>query len=128
MIQLRFLSGKMAGLTRKASHFPWCIGRSPQADCSLDDAGVWERHAEVTLSPESGFQIELQPGATGSLNGRSFQTAALRNGDTLDFGGAKMQFWLSETVPRDWRWREWLFWVFLSAIAAFQVLLIYGLS
>jgi pSer/pThr/pTyr-binding forkhead associated (FHA) protein len=128
MVQFRFLSGKMAGRTLKVSHFPWRIGRSPQVDCQLEDAGVWDRHAEVTLSPGAVFQVELQTGATGSLNGQSFQTAALRNGDTLDFGAAKIQFWLSETTPRDWRWRERLFWAFLSSIAVFQVFLIYCLS
>ena len=127
MLQLRFLSGTLAGHTLKASHFPWRLGRGAQSDCRLEDPGIWDCHAEISLSSEAVIRIALQSGAKGSLNGQSFESAALRNGDLLDMGAVKIQLWLSEPVPRDWRWRECLVWLFLLTITILQVILIYWL-
>lgn len=118
----------MAGLAIKAGHFPFVIGRSSQADCRLEEPGVWERHAELALRQDDVFQITLQAGAKGSVNGQPFESVALRNGDTLDFGGVKLQFFLGETVLRDWRWRERLLWAFLGIIVFCQILLFYWMS
>lgn len=52
MIQLHILSGKKAGSLAVAGHFPFRIGRAPENDLSLEDAGIWEQH--VTLEFKKG--------------------------------------------------------------------------
>ena len=53
--------------------------------------------------------------------------AVLRNGDTIDLGGARLQFWLSDTTQRGLRFREWLTWAGIAAVTLAQVALIYWL-
>ena len=92
-------------------------------DCRVEDDGIWDRHAELRLSSDSRFEIVLQPGALGSLNGQPFASAALRNGDVLAVGAAKIQFWLSAAPLRDWRWRERAFWLAMGGLTLLQLAL-----
>ena len=55
MIQFTSLSGKMAGTEWVARRFPVRIGRAPDCHVRLDDHGVWDVHAEVTLNREKAF-------------------------------------------------------------------------
>jgi len=51
----------------------------------------------------------------------------LRNGDLIEVGPLKIQFWLSETRQRSLRTREFFTWFALAALCAGQIVLIYGL-
>jgi len=51
----------------------------------------------------------------------------LRNGDAIEIGSLKIQFWLSEARQRGLRLREWFVWVLIAAVCLGQVALIYGL-
>jgi hypothetical protein len=51
----------------------------------------------------------------------------LRNGDTIDIGSLRLQFWLSETRQADLRLREGFTWAAIAAISLGQVGLIYWL-
>ena len=44
MIQLRILSGQMAGDIQVVRHFPFHIGRAAENNLILDDSGVWDYH------------------------------------------------------------------------------------
>jgi len=128
MVKFRFLSGKMAGHSIEASHFPFTIGRSAKVDFRIEEPGVWDEHAELRLLDNDLFELTLQSGAKGSLNGHPFEKAAVRNGDTVELGGAKLQFYLAETQLKDWLWPERLLWGFLGAIVLSQVFLFYWIS
>ena len=128
MVQLRFVTGKQTGQTVAVDHFPWFIGRSASSDLRLEEAGIWDRHLEIHWREPEGFLARLIPPALGTLNGQSFQSARLHNGDLIALGAVKFQFWLSETQLRDWRWRERFTWCALILLCLVQVLLIYWLS
>jgi hypothetical protein len=51
----------------------------------------------------------------------------LRNGDSIDIGSLKLQFWLSDTRQFGLRFREGLTWAALGFISLGQVGLIYWL-
>ena len=70
MVQLRILSGKMAGVDITARHFPFCIGRSAAADLQLPEDGVWERHLELSLDPATGYVLTASPDALAAINGQ----------------------------------------------------------
>ncbi len=128
MIQLRIVSGAQAGRVFQAHRFPVCIGRAADSDLRLAEDGVWDRHLRIELEPGEGFVLSLEPGAFGVLNGQTFQSSALRNGDLIEIGQTKIQFWLSEAKPRSLRWRESLTWILLALLCLAQVALIYWLS
>ena len=128
MVQLRVLSGTAAARAFVARHFPCRIGRSHTADLQLEAEGVWDQHLEIWLKPQQGLVLALQPGALGTVNGDPFQTRVLRNGDWIEIGAVKLQFFLSETPFRNWVWRERLTWVFFGLLCLGQISLFYWLS
>lgn len=124
MVQFKVLSGKMAGTLVVARRFPFQIGRSAQADLTLEEAGVWEDHLEIQLEPESGFIAVPYGDALITVNGESGRRSRLRNGDRIEMGAAVLQFWLGETRQRGLRVREWLTWGIITLITGLQLYLI----
>ncbi len=127
MVQFKVLSGKKAGTVWLARRFPVRIGRAAAADLQLDESGVWDQHLQLDLSPGKGFVLSAQPDALASVNGQPVHKALLRNGDAIDIGSVKMQFWLGETRQRGVRFREGLTWAGLAIVTLGQVGLIYWL-
>ena len=127
MVQLKVLSGQHAGTATSARHFPFVVGRNRSADLCLEEDGIWDRHLEFHLRIPDGFLLKAHPRALTSVNGQPVQQAFLRNGDLIEAGSLKIQFWLSETRQRGLRTREFLTWFALAALCLGQILLIYGL-
>jgi hypothetical protein len=127
MVQLRILSGNKAGTAWVARHFPVRIGRSPNADLQLEESGVWDEHLQLDFKPAEGIVLSAQPNALAAVNGHAVQQTVLRNGDAIDIGSSKLQFWLADTRQTDLRLREGLTWAAIAAISIGQVALIYGM-
>jgi pSer/pThr/pTyr-binding forkhead associated (FHA) protein len=127
MVQLKILSGQKAGSSWDARHFPVRIGRSANSDLQFEEAGVWDDHLKLSLEPAEGFLIETQSKAFASVNGVSVERAALRNGDTIEIGSVKLQFWLSEARQRGQRFRQAFVWTMITAVCLAQIALIYWL-
>jgi predicted component of type VI protein secretion system len=127
MIQLKVLSGKKAGTAWVARRFPVRIGRSASAELQVEDSGVWDQHLELHFDPAEGIVLSAQPNALAAVNGEAVQQTVLRNGDAIDIGSLRLQFWLSETRQADLRLREGFTWAAIAAISLGQVGLIYWL-
>lgn len=127
MVQLKVLSGKMAGENLVARRFPVRIGRAAGNHLRLDEAGVWDAHARLTLHKREGYFVEAEPNALLTVNGSPVQSALLHNGDELMLGSARLQFWLSDTTTRGLRGRELFTWVLIAAVSLSQVALVYYL-
>src|SRR5947207_8968523 len=125
MVQFQILSGKQAGARWSARRFPVRIGRAAANDLCLEADGVWDRHAEVSLDPELGYLLTAQPTALLTVNHAPAQTVRLRNGDTIELGSARLQFWLDQVPQRGLRLREWIVWLVIAAICLGQVALVY---
>jgi predicted component of type VI protein secretion system len=129
MIQLKILSGKKAGTSWVARRFPVRIGRSENSDLQVDDPGVWDDHLQIDVRRKEGFFLTAQSGAHAAVNSeRISEPRVLRNGDTIEIGGARLQFWLGQTRQKGLRLRESLTWLALAAISLSQIALIYLLS
>ena len=121
MIQLNVLSGKMAGQQFVARHLPVRIGRGANCDLRLEEEGVWDQHAELTLSRAEGFQLSVQAQTVLIVNNQPTQTARLRNGDSVQIGSVRLQFWLAPTQQRGLRLREGFVWGMVAAISLVEV-------
>jgi pSer/pThr/pTyr-binding forkhead associated (FHA) protein len=128
MVQLRILSGKMAGDIQVVRRFPFLIGRSTENNLCLDEPGIWDRHLTLGFQKKQGFTLETAPEALATVNGQPQKSARLRNGDIISFGSAKIQFWLAPVPLRGLRLREMIVWVLLAAVTAVQIALIYWLA
>ena len=72
MIQLKILSGKMAGTETVARRFPFRIGRSQSADLRLEEDGVWDEHLELAFDAATGFVLTAHQDALAAVNGQAF--------------------------------------------------------
>lgn len=127
MIHLKLLSGKMAGTTFVARHFPVRVGRGAEADLQSEEPGVWDEHLQIVLAGKEGFFVETHAGALTTVNGQPAQPTALRNGDVIELGSLKIQFWLGEAPQRGLKIREALVWAIIAAVTITQLALIYWL-
>jgi hypothetical protein len=128
MIQLKILSGKMAGTEMVARRFPFRIGRAATANLCVEEDGVWEDHLELGFERGTGFVLTARPNALTGVNGQPVTQVVLRNGDLIEIGAVKMRFWLAETRQAGMRLREWLTWTGIALVTAGQVWLIYLMS
>lgn len=127
MVLLKVLTGSRAGSSHTARDFPLTVGRSAASLLRLEDPGVWENHLRLDLKFPDGFLLTLQPNAHATVNGQPFTATLLRNGDLIEFGAVKLQFWLAKAEQIRLAWREWLTWLALAALVAAQIALIYWL-
>jgi pSer/pThr/pTyr-binding forkhead associated (FHA) protein len=127
MVQLRILSGPLAGGLETVRHFPFHIGRAPDNDLSLDADGVWNYHLMLDLQSAEGFVLRTFDGAFAAVNDQTQASAPLRNGDVISFGSVKLQFWLAASRQRSLRAREWFVWSLLLGVTLGQIALIYWL-
>ena len=127
MIQLRILSGKMAGDIQVVRRFPFRIGRAAENDLILDEPGVWDSHLTLQFQKKEGFFLQTATETFAAINNESQTSARLRNGDLISFGSAKIQFWLAAPRQRGLGIRELCIWLLLIAVTAFQFGLIYRL-
>lgn len=125
MVLLKVLTGKKAGTAWVARRFPVRIGRSATADLQLEEGGIWDQHLQLDFNPSEGIVLSTQPSALAAVNGQPVDRTVLRNGDAIDIGSLKLQFWLTETRQTGLRFREGLTWVAIAAISIGQVGLIY---
>jgi len=110
-----------------ARHFPVRVGRGSASDLRLEEPGIWEQHFEVQFKPREGFLLDAQPNALVSVNSVRSDGVFLRNGDLIEAGSLKLQFWLTETRQKRMQVREWLTWIAIGAVCLGQVALVYWL-
>ena len=127
MVQLKILSGKKAGAVWTARRFPVRIGRAANAELRVEEDGVWERHLVLQLRRADGFVLTTEPDALATVNGQPIQETVLRNGDSIEAGALRLQFWLSETRQFGLGFREILTWLGIALVCLVQVALIYWL-
>ena len=75
----------------------------------------------------AGFVLQARADAPASINGEPAKEGVLRNGDIIQLGSVKLQFWLSPTRQRGLRAREWFVWFGIALVCVGQVALIYWL-
>ena len=107
--------------------FPVRIGRAQDCDLKLEDEGVWERHLVLNFEPGLGFALKGEPNVLVSINGEPVSNAVLRNGDVIELGAARVQFWLSSVRQTALWLREALSWGVILAATAGQIYILYWL-
>lgn len=126
MVQIRILSGKMAGASWAVRRFPVRVGRSSNSDLRLEEDGVWDQHLLLELEQE-GFAIKVQPNALVRINGQPFVGAHLHNGDTIELGIVRLQFWLGDVRQSRLQLREIVSWGAIAVVTLGQLAIMYWL-
>ena len=124
MIQIRILFGKAAGENIFVRRFPFHVGRAPQNELALDDAGVWDEHLKINFQKKEGFILETNADAFAAVNDSPQKSTRLRNGDIISFGSAKIQFWLAPPRQRNLALAELSVWLLLATLTAIQIFIL----
>jgi len=128
VVQLNILNSEPADPVRVVRHFPCRIGRARGVDLRFEEPGVWEHHATLLFVPGEGVCIQSAPEALVAVNGQRVERMRLRNGDRLECGSVKLQFWLA-TVEQGSLWpREACTWLALAALCLLQLWIIHRLT
>lgn len=120
MISFQVLQGKAAGLSYQTGRFPLIIGRAVNDGFRLTDSGVWDHHLKITFTAE-GYHYQASASALLLVNAERSGSGRLRNGDLLEVGGAKLQFWLAAAYQPGLALREAMTWLFLIGLVGLQV-------
>ena len=128
MIRLQILVGAMAGVSWTARHFPVHVGRGPDNQLRLEEAGVWERHFTIECNPAAGITLRSEPDALVTVNQQPARTQVLRTGDSIEFGSVRLRFWITEPERRPYLWREAAAWVLLAFVFGAQLWLLWRLQ
>lgn len=128
MVQLSFLEGSLSGSNQVVRRFPCSIGRDVSSHVRVEDSGVWDQHLKIDLALDRGFVLKVRKEAHACVNGRPTEETVLKNGDLIEIGGSKIQFWLNATRQKGFRVRELLTWTALLILTFAQVVLIYWLA
>lgn len=105
--------------------FPVRIGRAVVCELCLDDAGIWEQHLVLALSREKSLLLKAGPEAIVCVNGQPVTETLLRNGDTIDIGAVRIQFWLGSARQSRLLLDEALSWAAIVAAVLGQVAVLY---
>ncbi len=126
MIQLEILGSRNRGRLHTLSLFPVTVGRG--TDCGLTGSGngLKDRHFQIDLNPDSGFEVSAVQGVV-SINGAIGDHVRLRNGDFIKAGDASYRFWLSPVEAPDHEYREQAVWTGIFLMGLLQVFLIFAL-
>ena len=127
MVQFQILSGKQAGTRWMARRFPVRVGRAAVSDLRLEEDGVWDQHCVLNFDAAEGFILSAQSGALLNINREPSRRARLRNGDAVELGSVRLQFWLNQVAQRGQRLREAFVWTLVVMICLAEVVLIYWL-
>ena len=117
----------MAGTSWVARRFPVRVGRGPGCDLRLDEDGIWDQHLTLELEPAAGFSLKTSPDALARVNGLPLSGTLLRNGDTIELGAVRMQFWLGPVRQSSLAVREVLSWGAITAVILGQIAVLYWL-
>ena len=127
MVQLRILSGKMAGEIIFVRHFPFRAGRAPENELCLEDEGVWDNHLAIWFQKADGYVLTTAPDAFTAVNEEAQKEMRLRNGDVISFGSANLQSWLAPANRRGLRLREAFVWLLLVGATLGQIAILFKL-
>jgi pSer/pThr/pTyr-binding forkhead associated (FHA) protein len=129
MVQLNILSGEYEQQFVKSNTFPIRIGRGENCQLQLVDTGIWENHLELNLNEEQHFTIRTASDATAMVNGKPLKgVQLLRNGDLIEIGLVKIQFWLGTVQQKNLGMREAAVWALLLAVTMAEIYLLFWLG
>ncbi len=129
LAQLHITAGKMAGQYYRANTFPLVIGRGKDCELQMSDSGIWDQHLEIDIDAECRLLIRCNPESTAMVNGEPLkETLPLRNGDQIEVGTGKLQFFLGNVRQKNLHTHETIIWILLGALTLTEIVLILWLS
>src|SRR5688572_5838693 len=118
MMLLRVTDSRGTVTQHIAESFPYKIGRSPQADLKIEDAGVWEIHAVILPGENARFLIRSEGESLLLRNGAPVLSVQLASGDELSLGAVRVTVCLAPARQKSLGFAEALVWGLLFVVAA----------
>ena len=119
LVQLQIRQGAAAGHILSADQLPIRLGRGKGCHLQLTEEGVWEQHGEIDVNIDQQFILRRHPAG---------EITTLGNGDEIELGTTKLQFWLGGVRQKNLAVREAAAWVLLGTITLAEVILLLWLT
>jgi pSer/pThr/pTyr-binding forkhead associated (FHA) protein len=125
MVQLNVLSEENLPQLFQSKSFPVRIGRGEDCHLQLTDTGIWANHLELNLNKDHQFTIRTTSEATAMVNGQPLEgLQLLHNGDLIEIGMVKIQFWLGTVQQKTLGIREFAVWALLLIVTVVEIYLL----
>jgi hypothetical protein len=130
MLQLHVTDDRGAVTTHQVEHFPFLIGRSPQADLQVASAGVFEQHARLELaleeeSAEAKFFLQAIGQSVLLVNGERTNCRRILIGDEISLGGARALVSLSPAGQSALALHESMVWALVCVVVIAEAIVIH---
>ena len=124
MFRLEILSGKKAGFTCEARHFPFGVGRSVRHGLQAEDFGLHDQHLNLILK-DGRLQLNASESADTLRNYQPVSGAAqLENGDVVSAGALSFRVVLGDIDQKTFRSHATLPFVIVTLVSVLQILLL----
>ena len=129
LVQLQVRQGVAVGHVLLTKQLPLRLGRGKGCHMQLTEEGVWEQHGEIDINADQQFILRRHPEASVMINGEpAGEITTLGNGDEIELGSAKLQFWLGGVRQKNLAAREASAWALLGAIILAEIILLFWLT
>lgn len=128
MFQLEVVEGRQAGEKAAVRAGTFIIGKNPDADLRLADAGVWDDHLAVEWSPGGSPCARRLGEGLISINSQPLESAQLRNGDLIRVGAALLRFAASSVNQKSQAVTSALSWILLGMVLVSELALVLWLK
>ena len=130
MLQLQVTDERGAVTQHRADHFPFVIGRSPEAQLRLVAPGVWEEHASINLVDQPGrsaprFLIESLRESLLTINGEAVRSKEISVGDEISVGAIRILASLAPARQTRLGWHEAIVWGLLICVVILEALVVH---
>ncbi len=107
---------------------PFSIGRESESDFQLEEPGVWERHASISLDKDRRPVISIREDANCLLNEEFIHgTRVIKPGDILKVGEVNLRFDLSPCLQKSTLLQETCVYVLAGMCILSQFVCVYML-
>jgi hypothetical protein len=121
MIELRFVNGGRESLVFPLTALPISGGRGAGSDVALTGLGIWDSHFRIELDPTDGVILQSVGDAFTTVDQQRVSRHPLRNGDVIECGTNRVQFWLTPAPQRRLRSLEAFVWILAAMAGGAQV-------
>ena len=106
MFRLEILSGRKAGFTCEARHFPFGVGRSVTRGLQVNDFGVGEHHMDLVVQ-DGRLSLVNKTDATTLCNYEPvLESIPIRNGDVISAGALSFRIVLGDIAQKQFSWHS----------------------
>jgi len=124
MFCLTVVKGKQQGHSIDIKKYPFVIGKNQEAHLRLSDAGIWDDHLAIDLTPGESPTVKRMGDGSVSVNSEPIESMTLRNGDIITIGAAQLRFNSTPAKRKSLVFQNSASWIALILVVILEIFLV----